>query len=189
MTKKTEKTADERKADLKAELDKMGVEYDGRSSEDALKEMLANAKQKSTKAPEGAPASGGMKPGLGRARAERHGSKVPSVRVVIAKDETTSIPRRVFEHEVPVLQTLWGEDRVKVLEGSEVDMELGGDAAYEFERMLRVYGRKGENAVRAVYHNPGSLADELGIAAPRARSTRSRLTASPQHGARGAGVI
>lgn len=190
MTKAKEKTAAERKDELKAELDKMGVDYDGRASEESLQELLGKAKSDTTKAPEGAKQSSGPKPGKRAARAKSDDeTPVPSVRVLIVKDETTTIPKRVFEHEVPILQTIWGEDKIEVVEGSEIELDLDGNADTEFARLLRVYGRKHENAVRAVYHNPGSLADEIGIAAPRARSAKSRIASGPQSGARGKGVI
>ena len=68
-------------------------------------------------------------PGLKPERSHHNdpvGEPAETVRVLIKKDETTTIPKRVFSHEVVILQELWGVDNIEVVEGSELDQPLIG---------------------------------------------------------------
>ena len=147
----------------------------------------------SVKVPAGAKPSPGPKPSKEdvSARAERtlDGEKTTSVRVRIRKNETTTIPKRVFEHEVPILHELFGEDAVKVIEGTELDLAVGS-AQQEYDRLMRVYGRKGEAAVRKVYASAADLAAEAGIEKPeRRRRSAGGLRLEQNSSQRGTGVV
>lgn len=128
-----------------------------------------------TAAPEDADPSLGPKPSKDRAAiTEAEGPEVESVRVLIKRNELTTVPKRVFSHEVVILQAIHGEENIEVVEGSEVQLPLIGDAQQELDRLVRVYGRKQQQIVLAQYGNARQLADELGIDAPRVRRATKR---------------
>lgn len=138
--------------------------------------------------PADAAPSPGLKPDSSKYE-DPTGPLAETVRVIIRKDETTSIPKRVFAHEVIILQTIWGEDKIEVVEGSELDQHLTGDAGVEHERLLRVYGRKGEAAVLRSYPTPSLLAQSAGIKLrPVNLSSKKGKTSAPQSAQRGGGV-
>lgn len=145
------------------------------------------------KTPAGAQPSNGPKPSkedvAAREKRKLEGEEAPSVRVRIRKNETTTIPRRVFEHEIPILHALFGDDAVKAIEGTELNQPVGS-AQQEFDRLLRVYGSKGEKAVRSIYPSASDLADEAGIERPERRKRSAggqRLEQNSSH--RGSGVV
>lgn len=151
-----------------------------------------------TKAPENASPSPGPKPSKAelsdaqKREAElEDGETATSVRVKLRKDETTTIPLRVFEHEIPILQALFGggdDNVIEVIEGSEKQNPVG-DANAEYERLLRAYGQKGEPVVREIYGSAAALATEAGLRKParvKAFGGGSRLTEHSSQ--RGSGV-
>lgn len=96
---------------------------------------------------------------------------------MIRKSEVSTIPKRIYLHEGAILEALFGIGTVTV----DLTSELPGyieDAQEEFDRLLRVYGRKGEEAVRTIYSNAADLAGELGLKAP----VRRRGLAGAQQG-------
>ena len=141
--------------------------------------------------PAGAKPSHGPKPTreqAAKAARKPAGEQCHSVRVKIKKDETTTIPRRVYEHEIPVLEALFGQGSVTIVDGSRKKMAVG-DAQSEYNRMMRVYGRKGENAVKAMYASAADLAVEAGLERPvRRKYSEGGLQTEQQSAARGAGV-
>lgn len=138
-----------------------------------------------TKAPEGAAPSGGARPDGERERKELT-DKATSVRVKITKD-TAVLTKRVYEHEVIVLQMLFGEESVEIVDGSEDDMAVG-TATEEYDRLLRVYGKKGSKAVREVYPSAAALAADTGLSRPRAKATKAGMDLKEQSKQRGKGV-
>ena len=138
-----------------------------------------------TKAPEGAQPSHGPKPAEDRAHREFE-DKAGTVRVKIAKD-TAVLSRRVFEHEVVILQMLFGEESVEIVEGSEMEEPIG-NASEEHDRLLRVYGKKGAAAVRQFYPNAAALAAEAGLKKAAAKASRPGLELRQQSRQRGEGV-
>lgn len=138
-----------------------------------------------TKTPEGARPSQGPKPPEARAEREFVG-EATTVRVQIKKD-TSELSKRVFEHEVVILQVIHGEENVEVVEGSE-DSDPIGDASQEHERLMRVYGKKGSKAVREIYPTAAALASEAGLKKAPARATRAGMELRQQSKQRGEGV-
>ncbi|MGH8032025.1 MAG: hypothetical protein ACREO8_06575 [Luteimonas sp.] len=85
------------------------------------------------------------------------------VDVLIFRNDTTSIPDTVFEHELPILRMLHGDAFVKVAGEDTVDVE-DFDANDELERLKRKYISKDADPVSAVYRNdPRLLAKEAGV--------------------------
>lgn len=138
-----------------------------------------------TKAPEGAQPSPGPKPDPVRAEREYSGTAT-TIRVKISKD-TSVLSRRVFEHEIVVLQTLHGEENVEVLEDTEMQEPIG-NATEEHDRLMRVYGKKGAKAVREIYPTAAALASEAGLKKAAAKATRPGLELRQQSSQRGEGV-
>src|SRR5690606_36128944 len=131
--------------------------------------LTAEQKAELTAVPPNAKPSPGIKPAAEREHVEATGPKIETVRVLIKMNELTTVPKRVFGHEIAVLQTLHGLENVEVVEGSELEQRLIGDTQMELERMMRVYGRRGAKAVIENYPTARALADELGVAAPKAQ--------------------
>lgn len=186
---------DDIREQLKAALDEAGIEYAKNARTETLQKMLDEheASQQEdpselTKAPEGNVQASDQRPDADRSRTVARGEMVESVRVLIDRD-MSRIPRRVFEHEVVILQSLFGEENVEVMEGTERDQQLIGDAADEYDRLMRVYGRKGADIVRQIYPTSAALADEIGIDRPRrSRASRAGLDLANQSSQRGQGV-
>jgi hypothetical protein len=143
-----------------------------------------------TAAPEGAVPSPGVKPSRDRTRlVVGAGPEVESVRVKIKRNELTTIPKRVFSHEIVILQAIHGEENIEVVEDSELQLPLIGDAQDELDRLIRVYGRKQSAVVLAQYSSARVLAEELGIKAPAVRrATKHGVQTKQASGQRGAGV-
>lgn len=104
-----------------------------------------------------------------------------SLIVLIEHDQMSKAPSRVFEHELPVLFELHGEDKVTVVEGSaeEVDVDVA-DVREMYDQLLRKYGKKGENAVRTIYPRVSDLAEELGVEVRRTRVRGSKYKPDTQ---------
>lgn len=186
---------DEKREQLKAALDEAGVDYAKNARTETLEKLLAEheAGEQSdpaelTKAPEGHVEASDQRPDANRKSVTAQGPRVTSVRVKVNRD-MYEIPRRVFEHEVVILQVLFGEEAVEVMEGTEREQAMIGDAADEYDRLMRVYGRKGAEVVRQVYPTSAALADEIGISRPkRSRASRAGLELGEQSSQRGRGV-
>lgn len=139
--------------------------------------------------PEGARESGSLRPSGEERHSDPHGPELETVRVIIRANEMTGVPRRVFSHEVAILQTLHGEENVQLVEGTELDLPIQSNVDGEYERLLRVYGRKGAAAVTKVYPSAALLADDLGLRRPaRSKATKQGLELKQQSSQRGAGV-
>lgn len=140
-----------------------------------------------TKAPEGARPSNGPRPAEREDdRKREYAGEAETVRVKISKD-TSVLSKRVYAHEIVVLQMLFGEESVELVEGSEMQ-EPVGTATEEYDRMLRVYGKKGAQAVRQVYPSAGALASEAGLKRATAKATKPGMELKEQSKQRGKGV-
>lgn len=138
-----------------------------------------------TKAPEGAAPSGGARPSEDRVTKTLVDS-ITSIRVKISKD-TAVMTKRVYEHEIIVLQMLFGEEKVEVVEGSEDETPVG-TATEEYDRLMRVYGKKGAKVVREVYPSAAALAADTGLSRPKVKATKAGMELKEQSKQRGKGV-
>lgn len=86
------------------------------------------------------------------------------LRVAVRRDEQTTVPVYVFEHELPVLQAMHGEDNVRVIEHDTIQY-AGFNAASELQRLKRKYrDRDGTTkSVDLAYRNPIELARAAGV--------------------------
>lgn len=142
------------------------------------------------KPPEGAVPSGAPQPAGDTIHPEPEGPKVESIVIKLKLNEMTTIPKRVFAHEVAILQTLHGEENVALVEGSEQPKKIQSTVGEEYARLLRAYGRKGAKAVQTVYPSAALLADELGLSRPtRTRATKLGLEPKQQSAQRGEGAL
>lgn len=97
-------------------------------------------------------------------RGDQPVTTLTSVLVTIERDQMMKVAKRVFEHEIPILEQLHGEDMVSVEDGSERDVKVAMTAEEEYDRLCRRYGKKGEQAVHFVYGSQsGKLASETGL--------------------------
>lgn len=186
---------DEKREQLKAALDEARVDYAKNARTETLEKLLAEHEEQEkakpeelVKAPDGPVEASDRRPDPSRRSVAAKGQKVDSVRVKVNRD-MYGIPRRVFEHEVVILQSLFGEESVEVIEGTDRMEPMIGDAADEYDRLMRVYGRKGAEIVRQIYPTSAALADEIGISRPkRSRASRAGLELGEQSSQRGRGV-
>lgn len=185
----------EHREELKAALDEAGVEYVKNAKTETLEKLLAEhesgekeSPEDLVKAPEGNVEASDQRPDPRRKPRQARGEEITSVRVKVHLD-MSSIPRRVFDHEVVILQGLFGEEAVEVIDGSERGQAMVGDAADEYDRLMRVYGKKGADVVRQIYPTSAALADEIGIERPRrSRAHRAGMDLGVQSSQRGKGV-
>lgn len=109
--------------------------------------------------------------------------------ITIERDPMIKIGKRLFEHEIPILEALHGSDKISVDEDSARDEQVTFSAEQEYDRLVRTRGEKGAKALRLIYPNATALAEDLGLAAPKRRSfVRNRLQERQQSAQRGAGV-
>ena len=113
---------------------------------------------------------------------------IPVIALVITRDPMTILPREVPEHEVAVVQAVFGEDNVEVtgkVEGAVIEL----DSALEADRLVQRYGQeaveKAYGAVEASATGERDLsemskaellnhADELGVAVDPA-ATKAKI--------------
>lgn len=89
------------------------------------------------------------------------------VEALVRRDEQTEIPVEVFEHELPVLRSLYGENFVIVTHKRQAKV-AGFDANSELARLKRKYKVAGSNpegadAVGRIYRDGRELAREAGV--------------------------
>lgn len=115
--------------------------------------------------------------------------KLVSFSLLIERDPMMKIGKRVFEHEIPILEALHGPDKIEVDENSGREEEVTLSAEQEYERLIRTRGEKGAEALRLIFPNASALAHELGLPVPTRRTfQRNRLQEKQQSAQRGAGV-
>lgn len=93
--------------------------------------------------------------------------------VLIGRNEVTKVPTKAFQHELPILYHIYGEDLIEVVEKLTQYVQVENfDVDNEFDRLQRKYDRSdaGREAIKQVY-GQGSyrLAEELGIRSERPR--------------------
>lgn len=107
--------------------------------------------------------------------AKNKATTLSTVVVLIQRDPMQKIPKRVFEHEIELLNALHGEDSVEVQEGTERDQVVRITADDEYARLQTVYGKRGAEALRLVYGGqPGALARASGL--PGGNTMKNRAT-------------
>lgn len=102
--------------------------------------------------------------------------------VYLARNELTKIPVTVFEHEVPVLIAVHGDDKVQIVETYEVEIE-GFSVVDEYERLKRRYNTKAtpEAVTKAFPMGLRQLAGDLGVKVDESEA-RKKAAASQQEG-------
>lgn len=132
-------------------------------------------------------------PSATRARSDSEGDNIITLKqsqVIVHRNDLTGVPTTVFEHEVPILKALHGDDFVQILKTEDVKV-ANFDANTEFARMKRKY--KNPNAadrdvVGMVYGNdPKRLAEAAGV--PFKASDARKPKASTQKPAKKGKVI
>jgi hypothetical protein len=88
--------------------------------------------------------------------------------VRVTRDPMMKPSTTVYEHEVPILAALHGEDAVEVVERYDVKVPEGFTVEDEFERLRMKYNRRTKpgrgNVLRAAYRNgPKDLAEVIGM--------------------------
>lgn len=97
--------------------------------------------------------------------------------VIVVRDLTQNISRRVWEHEIPVLNAIHGNGNVMSQSSEEIDFPTF-NVVEEYERMKRLYNRKPNHTdvVNRVYGEDASrLADRLGIETKQAVVTKGPI--------------
>ena len=97
---------------------------------------------------------------------------IPVIALVITRDPMTILPREVPEHEVAVVQAVFGEDNVEVtgkVEGAVIEL----DSALEADRLVQRYGQE---AVEKAYGGnfKGAIDKECKAIAVEASATGER---------------
>lgn len=102
---------------------------------------------------------------------EQEGHTLGMLSIVIERDPMQKIPKRIFEFELPVIYTVFGEGTVSVLEGSYEEVFVPDfDVQEAYDQLLRRYDRNSDDPVRKVWGNDVTkLANELGIKMRRTR--------------------
>lgn len=88
--------------------------------------------------------------------------------VAIQRSSEVTITDSFFEHEVPILELIHGEDNVTVLNDDYHAIELPNNGAQEYQRLVTKYGDKYRPIIDQVF--PRGIADvskELGMAQGR----------------------
>lgn len=85
--------------------------------------------------------------------------------VLVIRDQMAKVPAQVFEHELPILFHLFGEDGVEVNDSKTRTVQVANfNVDAEFERLQRKYKHNDAASVRAVYGDSArQLAEELGL--------------------------
>lgn len=96
-------------------------------------------------------------------------------RVLITRDNTKT-DKDVFAHEVDILRLIHGEENVEVYGTRDVEV-VDFDPQTELDRLLRFYGKNGEEAVVAVYgRSPARLAQAVGVSMSKSDPHRNRTS-------------
>lgn len=96
-------------------------------------------------------------------------------RVLITRDNTKT-DKDVFAHEVDILRLIHGEENVEVYGTRDVEV-VDFDPQTELDRLLRFYGKNGEEAVTAVYgRSPARLAQAVGVSMGKSDPHRNRTS-------------
>lgn len=94
--------------------------------------------------------------------ADEDTTTVKMAKVLVFRNDKTSIPDTVFAHEVRILRALHSAEQVKVL-GEETAEVANFDVDNEYARLNRKYSSREGNPVGAVYPGARELANEIGV--------------------------
>lgn len=113
------------------------------------------------------------------------GVKLNESVVEITRNEVTKVPATVYEHEIPILHALHGEDRVRLIETYEVEVS-GFSVRDEFKRLQRRYNNKqtGDVVVKAYPMGEAQLADDLGLSLERQTKAASKAASANEGSAK-----
>lgn len=109
--------------------------------------------------------------------AERERGEVIEMTVLhvnIVRDPMVKIPAEIFEHELPILEALNGEDNVEVVSEETVEVE-NFDVVDEYDRLMRKYRKlEQSNFAEVLGRSPRKLAKQLGMEYDDATTRRTR---------------
>lgn len=89
---------------------------------------------------------------------------VTVVLATIERGTEVTISDTFFEHEIPILELIHGEDNVKVLNDDYHAIELPNNATQEYQRLITKYGEKYRSVIDQVFRaGPRDVAKELGM--------------------------
>lgn len=94
------------------------------------------------------------------------------VRVLVTRADLNTIPTDVFEHEIPILLSIYGAGNVTPVEGVDLEpaeLEYGVDG--EYARLTRYYKRPNDEQSPAVRVFPGASALAAALGVPYAPHT------------------
>lgn len=161
-----EAKAAQEKAD-KAAADKAAKESDAATKEAAEAAEAAEKARQEAEEAERTRVAAEQRAAQAAQQAPKSTVTLDVVSVLIRRDEQTEIPVEVFEHEVPVLKALYGENFVFVT-GKRQQQVAGFDANTELARLKRKYKVAGANpegtdVVGRIYRDGRELAREAGV--------------------------
>lgn len=179
------------KEQLQTQLDALGVTYHKNSGVEKLREQLTaaqagNPDATSTDSIREVHVAGGPSidppPADSPVQANHTDSHVlKECQLLITKNELAKVPTVVYEHEVPILQVVHGEDRVEIVETWDVEVE-GFDVVAEFQRLkARYHQPESDNVVHLIYGvTPDTLAARVGVRLTTAQSARKPASSVQQ---------
>lgn len=89
---------------------------------------------------------------------------VTVVLATIQRSSEVTISDTFFEHEIPILELIHGEDNVNVVNADYHAIELPNNATQEYQRLLTKYGEKYRSVIDQVFRaGPRDVAKELGM--------------------------
>lgn len=92
--------------------------------------------------------------------------------VLVKRDAMMQVPVRVFDHEIPLLQLIHGDDNIEIKDSEQVEVS-NFNVDDEYDRLVRKDDASKSTAVFQIYgNNPKGLADELGIPYETKRGAR-----------------
>ncbi|MGH3800055.1 MAG: hypothetical protein ACREPD_05595 [Stenotrophomonas sp.] len=87
---------------------------------------------------------------------------VTVVLATIQRSSEVTISDTFFEHEIPILELIHGEDNVNVVNADYHAIELPNNATQEYQRLLTKYGEKYRSVIDQVFRaGPRDVAKEL----------------------------
>lgn len=89
--------------------------------------------------------------------------------VLVDRDAHMKIPTTIYEHELPVLEEIYGEDAVQVVDEREAVTTLTAGEAHR--QLLQKY-KQHHGIVRSLYRNAGTLARRFGLPQNAADNTK-----------------
>ncbi len=94
-------------------------------------------------------------------------AKLTQLLVLIDRDATTKLPATIFDYELPILEDLYGEEQVFVVEDETKEVEVENfDLSAAFDGLVAKYKRtaEGDTARRRYFSKARDLEKKLGSA-------------------------